>query len=130
MKQIFPKDINGVTVKLGDKIKGFGFISFQDGFKIDKTPIVTVTKDEKGNLYFGQLSAKSFNRFEILKTFDLQKQFVLRNDKKDKTFYFDAQTNETNSYSVQYFECDANEINAWIILSKAIKKDRPNLILN
>lgn len=63
-------------------------------------------------------------------TFDLQKQFILRNDEKGKVFYFDAQTNETNSYSVQYFECDSNEINAWIVLSKAIKKDRPNLILN
>ena len=62
--------------------------------------------------------------------FNLKKQFSLKNDVKSKIFNFKAKTNETNSYSVQYFECDSDEINAWIIISKAIKKDRPNLILN
>jgi hypothetical protein len=62
--------------------------------------------------------------------FDLQKQFVLRNDEKAKYFYFDAQTNETTSYSIHYSECDSDENNAWISISKAVKKDYPNLILN
>jgi hypothetical protein len=63
----FPKDINGKTVKVGDKIKGFGYISFASGnFRIDRTPIVTVGIDD-GVLYFGGLSAKSFSRFEIVK---------------------------------------------------------------
>ena len=38
----FPKDANGITVKCGDKIFGRGFIKFQDGFKIDLSPLVTV----------------------------------------------------------------------------------------
>lgn len=61
--------------------------------------------------------------------FDLRKQFVLRNDKKLKYFYFDAQTNETTSYSIHYSECDADETNAWISISKAVKKDYSNLFL-
>jgi len=61
--------------------------------------------------------------------FDLQRQFNCREDKKQKTFYFDAKTNKTNSYEVSYFECDSNEVNAWIVLSKAIKKDRPELYI-
>jgi len=62
--------------------------------------------------------------------FDLQKQFICRNDKKKKIFYFDAQTNDTTSYSVSYSECDSNEVNAWITISLAIKKDYPKLFLN
>ena len=61
----FPIDINGVRVKIGDKVQGEGFITFQDGFKIDRTPIVTV-RFNNGVLYFGGLSAKSFNRFKII----------------------------------------------------------------
>ena len=61
--------------------------------------------------------------------FDLRKQFVLRNDEKAKYFYFDAQTNETTSYSIHYSECDADETNAWISISKAVKKDYADLIL-
>jgi hypothetical protein len=61
--------------------------------------------------------------------FDLRKQFVLRNDEKAKYFYFDAQTNETTSYSIHYSECDNDKINAWISISKAVKKDYPDLIL-
>ena len=56
---IFPKDKNGIQVKIGDKVKGFGFITFQDGFKIDRTPIVTVNIQE-GRLHFGNLSYESF----------------------------------------------------------------------
>jgi hypothetical protein len=55
----YPKDINGQTVKIGDKIRGFGNLRFQDGFEIDRTPIVTVNL-QNGVLYFGNLSAKSF----------------------------------------------------------------------
>jgi hypothetical protein len=62
--------------------------------------------------------------------FDLQKQFIMRNDIKGKTFHFHANTNETTSYSVQYSECDSDLVNAWIVVSKAEKKDYPNLILN
>ena len=63
----YPKDANGQQVKLGDKVKGEGFIKFQDGFKIDRTPIVTVN-EQNGVLYFGSLSAKSFPKFWIIKT--------------------------------------------------------------
>lgn len=63
---IFPKDKKGVQVKIGDKVKGFGFITFQDGFKIDRTPIVTVNI-QNGRLYFGNLSYESFTSgFEII----------------------------------------------------------------
>jgi hypothetical protein len=63
----FPKDINGQVVKIGDKVKGFGNLKFQDGFMIDRTPIVTVSL-QNGILYFGNLSAKSFTLgFEIIK---------------------------------------------------------------
>ncbi len=61
----FPVDVNGVQVKLGDKVYGEGFIRFQDGFKIDRTPVVTV-REKDGVIYFGGLSAKSFPRFWIL----------------------------------------------------------------
>jgi len=60
---------------------------------------------------------------------DLQKQFKVRNDEKTKYFYFDAQTNLTTSYSIHYSECDGEEANAWISISKAIKKDYPNLLI-
>ncbi len=63
---IFPCDINGHQVNIGDKIRGFGSIRFQDGFKIDRTPIVTVNVQE-GVLYFGNLSASSFGSFIIVK---------------------------------------------------------------
>lgn len=63
---IFPKDKKGVQVKIGDKVKGFGFITFQDGFKIDRTPIVTANI-QNGRLYFGNLSYESFTTgFEII----------------------------------------------------------------
>lgn len=55
----YPTDRNGQTVKVGDKIKGFGSLRFQDGYEIDRTPIVTVNL-QNGVLYFGNLSAKSF----------------------------------------------------------------------
>lgn len=58
-KMVFPKDVNGVTVKLGDKIQGIGSLKFQDGFEIDRTPIVTANI-QNGKLYFGNLSAESF----------------------------------------------------------------------
>jgi len=57
----------GKIVNIGDKVRGSGFISFQDGFKIDRTPIVTVRKNEKdGTIYFGNLSMKSFNEFWLV----------------------------------------------------------------
>lgn len=62
----FPKDATGITVKVGDKVKGEGFITFHDGFKIDRTPIVTVGIRDS-ILYFGSLSASSFNKFWIVK---------------------------------------------------------------
>lgn len=62
----YPKDIHGIEVKVGDKIRGFGSISFApSGFKIDRTSIVTANM-QNDTLYFGQLSAKSFDRFEII----------------------------------------------------------------
>lgn len=63
----YPKDRNGQKVKIGDKVRGFGSLKFQDGFEIDRTPIVTVNL-QNGVLYFGNLSAKSFtDGFEIIK---------------------------------------------------------------
>lgn len=63
----YPKDRNGQIVKIGDKVRGFGSLKFQDGFEIDRTPIVTVNL-QNGVLYFGNLSAKSFtDGFEIIK---------------------------------------------------------------
>jgi len=61
----YPKDANGRTVKIGDRVRGEGHIKFQDGFKVDRTPIVTVS-EKNGVLYFGGLSAKSFRRFWII----------------------------------------------------------------
>ncbi len=64
-KEDFPKDANGTQVKVGDRVRGEGFIVFQDGFKIDRTPIVEV-READGVLYFGSLSAKSFPKFWIV----------------------------------------------------------------
>ena len=63
----YPKDINGQIVKVGDKVRGFGNLKFQDGFEIDRTPVVTANL-QNGVLYFGNLSSKSFtDGFEIIK---------------------------------------------------------------
>lgn len=64
------------------------------------------------------------------KKFDLKEQFLLIDYKDKKKYIFDAQTNETNSYSVSYMECDGDEVNAWIIVAKAVKKNRPHLVLS
>ncbi len=65
-----PNDIHGKQVKLGDKVRGFDFITFQDGFKIDRTPIVTANL-QNNRLYFGALSYESFsNGFEIVNLVD------------------------------------------------------------
>ena len=61
----FPKDANGKVVKIGDKVKGEGFLHCNGGFKIDLSPVVTVN-EQNGVLYFGQLSASSFHRFWIV----------------------------------------------------------------
>jgi hypothetical protein len=61
----YPVDANGIKVKVGDKVRGEGFITFQDGFQIDRSPIVTV-REKDGILYFGALSAKSFRKFWII----------------------------------------------------------------
>ena len=55
----FPKDKNGIQVQIGDKVRGFGSLRFQDGFEIDRTPIVTAGLVD-GDLYFGGLSYESF----------------------------------------------------------------------
>jgi len=56
---VFPFDDNGVQVKLGDKVKGFGFLTCQGNFQIDLSPIVTANI-QNNRLYFGNLSAESF----------------------------------------------------------------------
>jgi hypothetical protein len=61
----FPKDVNGKVVKIGDKVKGEGYLNCNHGFRIDLTPIVTAN-EKNGILFFGQLSAKSFRRFWIV----------------------------------------------------------------
>lgn len=62
---VFPQDINGNIVRLGDKVRGFGKLEFQNNFKIDRTPTVNVAEKD-GVLYFGMLSAQSFPSFEIV----------------------------------------------------------------
>lgn len=62
---IFPTDINGVQVNIGDRVRGFGYICFQDGWLIDRTPIVTANIQD-GRLMFGNLSCESFDKFEII----------------------------------------------------------------
>ena len=62
----YPKDIKGKEVKVGDKVRGFGSLKFQDGWSIDRSPTVTVNIQE-GVLYFGNLSASSFTEgFQIV----------------------------------------------------------------
>jgi hypothetical protein len=61
----FPTDVKGRKVKLGDKVRGEGAIKFQDGFSIDRSPIVTANIQNK-RLYFGNLSRESFDRFLIV----------------------------------------------------------------
>lgn len=61
------KDINGKVVKIGDRVKGFGTLTAQDGFKIDLSPEVTVSEID-GALFFGALSASSFRVFAITKS--------------------------------------------------------------
>lgn len=56
-------DSNGKELHIGDKVRGEGFIRFQDGWEIDLSPIVTVRENENGTIYFGGLSINSFNRF-------------------------------------------------------------------
>ena len=55
----YPTDIEGKVVKVGDKVRGFGYLKFQDGWSIDRSPTVTVNIQE-GVLHFGNLSASSF----------------------------------------------------------------------
>jgi hypothetical protein len=63
---VFPTDARGKKVKVGDRVHGEDFVRFHDGFKIDRTPVVTVhIKDDV--LYFGGLSAASFPKFWIVK---------------------------------------------------------------
>ncbi|MEM7485053.1 MAG: hypothetical protein AAF348_07575 [Bacteroidota bacterium] len=55
-------DSNGKTVKVGDKVRGEGFLRCNEGYKIDLSPIVTVRK-KYGIIYFGNLSKSSFDKF-------------------------------------------------------------------
>lgn len=59
-------DNDGNVVSVGDKVRGKGLITFQDGFKIDRTPVVTVRKDNNGQVYFGNLSIQSFPDFWLV----------------------------------------------------------------
>lgn len=65
------KDIHGVRVQVGDKVRGFGHLTFQDGWKVDLSPTVDVTIQD-GVMHFGMLSHSSFDRFEIVKRVDTQ----------------------------------------------------------
>ena len=55
-------DSNGLEVKIGDKVRGEGTLDFNDGYKIDLTPIVTVT-ERNGVIFFGGLTMNSFRNF-------------------------------------------------------------------
>ena len=64
----YPTDIEGNKVKVGDKVKGFGSLRFNDGWSVDRTPVVTVNI-QNGVLYFGNLSASSFTEgFRIVES--------------------------------------------------------------
>ena len=64
----YPIDIEGNKVKVGDKVKGFGSLRFNDGWSVDRTPVVTVNI-QNGVLYFGNLSASSFTEgFRIVES--------------------------------------------------------------
>lgn len=54
-------------IKIGDKVRGKGFISFQDGFKIDRSPAVTV-REHNGRIYCGALSIESFNELWVVES--------------------------------------------------------------
>ena len=55
-------DSNGLEVKIGDKVRGEGTLDFNDGYKIDLTPTVTVT-ERNGVVFFGGLTMSSFRKF-------------------------------------------------------------------
>lgn len=55
-------DSDGLEVKIGDKVRGEGTLDCNNGYKIDLTPIVTVT-EKNGTIFFGGLSISSFRRF-------------------------------------------------------------------
>jgi len=64
----YPTDIDGKVVKVGDKVKGFGSLRFNDGWSVDRTPVVTANI-QNGVLYFGNLSASSFTEgFRIVES--------------------------------------------------------------
>lgn len=63
-----PKDINGVEVKIGDKVKGFGTIVFYPDWKVDLTGIATVNI-QNDKLYY--------DKFIIIKK-------IIKNDIKIK----------------------------------------------
>ena len=65
MTKQFPYDINKRQVKIGDKIVGFGELRFHDGWSVNREAEVTANI-QNGVLYFGNLSASSFDRFLIL----------------------------------------------------------------
>lgn len=52
-------DNNKNIVKIGDKIKGFGYLLCQDGYKIRREDIVTVNM-QNNKIYFGNLSYESY----------------------------------------------------------------------
>lgn len=60
---------------------------------------------------------------------DLRKQFTCTNDEDNKRFCFDSVDNNSCSYTVDYFECDSEEVNAWIVLYKAKLKDSNQAII-
>ena len=55
-------DCIGLEVKIGDKVRGEGTLDFNGNYKIDLTPVVTVT-EKNGTIFFGGLSMTSFRRF-------------------------------------------------------------------
>lgn len=59
------KDSNGIQIKLGDRVQGEGCITSQAGFKIDRTPVVTV-REHNGRIYCGALSIESFGKLWIV----------------------------------------------------------------
>lgn len=64
-EHLFMKDIHGITVKVGDKIKGFGCIKFNDGWEVDLSQTVIVI-ERNGILFGGAITLTSFGLFKII----------------------------------------------------------------
>jgi len=95
----------GNKIEIGDKVKGEGFIRFQDGFSIDRSPVVTV-REYKGMLYCGSLSIKSFPKIWIT---DKHKP-VLKWKWQDEEHSTLVSNTEIGRYEIDLCDPDGSEV--------------------